>query len=177
MCRKIDNFGRFLETEALRHFIQTILQASFNSESLKENPSAVLAVAGPTRPSTPGTEQSLSRPTLRPPSTEPEAFAPTSTTRDATTPSAVVYHPSAAFILEVAANVVLQNRDRAHLIWDIWIEHVRAILKGAGAVQVILVERAVASLFRLCSRLVHKVRPMDLVFNEGKLLTVLDVLG
>ncbi|KAJ3048959.1 GDP/GTP exchange factor for ARF, partial [Rhizophlyctis rosea] len=149
-CRveELERDSRFLETEALRHLLKTTLQASFDFDPPKETGSEGVAVETLARPSTPTNQQSLTRPpvTLKPPSPLPEESTPTSTIHGTSPRTAVSF------------------------VWDIWIEHVREILKAAGAVQVLLIERAVVSLLRVCTRLVHKDDLSSQIFEALDLL-------
>ncbi|KAJ3033358.1 GDP/GTP exchange factor for ARF [Rhizophlyctis rosea] len=165
---------RFLEADALQHVMRTILQASFETPASKRSMERNLE-EGPTRSTTPRLPQSPSR-TLQDvrsqPSPIPEEPSSTDATPAATpaTPAAATYNAAAVFMLEVAINVALQNRDRVGIVWDILVGHVKDIL-GAGGVHVMLVERAVVGLLRVCMRLVHKDDLTTQVFNSLDLLT------
>jgi brefeldin A-resistance guanine nucleotide exchange factor 1 len=66
----------------------------------------------------------------------------------------------AAFFLEMLANVVLWNKDRAVDLWGRVAEHLRRLTAlgaaGAGQHQAFLAERAVVAELRLAARLIHR---------------------
>ncbi|GBC25460.1 uncharacterized protein OCT59_019907 [Rhizophagus irregularis] len=81
------------------------------------------------------------------------------------------YDPAAVFFLELMINVTLQNRDRIHYLWPILFGHITGILKESKSNSILLVERTVVALLRLCIRLTHK----DEMTND--ILQALELLG
>ncbi|KAF0385373.1 Sec7-domain-containing protein [Gigaspora margarita] len=81
------------------------------------------------------------------------------------------YDPSAVFFLELMINVTLQNRDRIQHLWPILFEHITDILKESQNNSILLVERTVVALLRLCIRLTHK----DEMVSD--ILQTLELLG
>ncbi|CAI2169955.1 2331_t:CDS:10 [Funneliformis geosporum] len=81
------------------------------------------------------------------------------------------YDPASVFFLELMINVTLQNRDRIHYLWPILFEHITGILRESQNNSILLVERTVVALLRLCIRLTHK----DEMVND--ILQALELLG
>ncbi|RHZ59918.1 hypothetical protein Glove_360g53 [Diversispora epigaea] len=81
------------------------------------------------------------------------------------------YDPAAVFFLELMINVTLQNRDRIQYLWPILFEHITDILKDSQNNSILLVERTVVALLRLCIRLTHK----DEMVSD--ILQALELLG
>ncbi|KAK9728472.1 GDP/GTP exchange factor for ARF [Basidiobolus ranarum] len=81
------------------------------------------------------------------------------------------YEPVAVLCLELAINITIQNRDRIQEIWPITLEYLGQVLNRAGDYHVMLVERSVIGLLRLCIRLVHKEEMIDEIFQALKLLS------
>ncbi|KAF9952151.1 GDP/GTP exchange factor for ARF [Mortierella alpina] len=73
----------------------------------------------------------------------------------APTPSKL-YNPASVFFLELMISLTVQNRYRVQALWPIVFEHLSDIILDAGSQSVLLVERAVVGLLRLCIRLAHK---------------------
>ncbi|KAF9540254.1 GDP/GTP exchange factor for ARF [Mortierella hygrophila] len=71
------------------------------------------------------------------------------------TPSKL-YNPASVFFLELMISLTVQNRYRVQSLWPIVFEHLSDIIREAGSQSVLLVERAVVGLLRLCIRLAHK---------------------
>ena len=70
------------------------------------------------------------------------------------TPSKL-YNPASVFFLELMISLTVQNRYRVQALWPIVFEHLSDIIREAGSQSVLLVERAVVGLLRLCIRLAH----------------------
>lgn len=70
------------------------------------------------------------------------------------TPSKL-YNPASVFFLELMISLTVQNRYRVQALWPIVYEHLSDIIREAGTQSVLLVERAVVGLLRLCIRLAH----------------------
>ncbi|KAG0371001.1 GDP/GTP exchange factor for ARF [Gamsiella multidivaricata] len=70
------------------------------------------------------------------------------------TPSKL-YNPASVFFLELMISLTVQNRYRVQALWPIVFEHLSDIIREAGLQSVLLVERAVVGLLRLCIRLAH----------------------
>ncbi|KAI8601707.1 hypothetical protein EDD21DRAFT_373786 [Dissophora ornata] len=70
------------------------------------------------------------------------------------TPSKL-YNPASVFLLELMISLTVQNRYRVQALWPIVFEHLSDIIREAGSQSVLLVERAVVGLLRLCIRLAH----------------------
>ncbi|ORY06583.1 Sec7-domain-containing protein [Basidiobolus meristosporus CBS 931.73] len=89
------------------------------------------------------------------------------------------YEPVAVFCLELTINITIQNRDRIQEIWPITLEYLSQILSRASDHHVMLVERSVIGLLRLCIRLVHKDEMIDEIFQALKLISDLpnDILN
>ncbi|KAF9333370.1 GDP/GTP exchange factor for ARF [Podila minutissima] len=65
------------------------------------------------------------------------------------------YNPASVFFLELMISLTVQNRYRVQALWPIVYEHLSDIIREAGTQSVLLVERAVVGLLRLCIRLAH----------------------
>ncbi|KAF9987686.1 GDP/GTP exchange factor for ARF [Modicella reniformis] len=70
------------------------------------------------------------------------------------TPSKL-YNPASVFFLELMISLTVQNRYRVQALWPIVFEHLSDIIREAGSQSVLVVERAVVGLLRLCIRLAH----------------------
>ncbi|KAF9927841.1 GDP/GTP exchange factor for ARF [Linnemannia zychae] len=81
-----------------------------------------------------------------------------------------LYNPASVFFLELMISLTVQNRYRVQALWPIVFEHLSDIIREAGSQSVLLVERAVVGLLRLCIRLAH----MDDMSKE--VLDALDLL-
>ncbi|KAF9437726.1 GDP/GTP exchange factor for ARF [Entomortierella beljakovae] len=66
-----------------------------------------------------------------------------------------IYNPASVFFLELMISLTVQNRYRVQALWPIVFEHLSDIIREAGSQSVLLVERAVVGLLRLCIRLAH----------------------
>ncbi|KAI1297610.1 GDP/GTP exchange factor for ARF [Mortierella claussenii] len=66
-----------------------------------------------------------------------------------------LYNPASVFFLELMISLTVQNRYRVQTLWPIVFEHLSDIIREAGSQSVLLVERAVVGLLRLCIRLAH----------------------
>ncbi|KAF9199600.1 GDP/GTP exchange factor for ARF [Haplosporangium sp. Z 27] len=66
-----------------------------------------------------------------------------------------MYNPASVFFLELMISLTVQNRYRIQALWPIVFEHLSDIIREAGSQSVLLVERAVVGLLRLCIRLAH----------------------
>ncbi|CAG8513943.1 11930_t:CDS:10 [Ambispora gerdemannii] len=95
---------------------------------------------------------------------------PTSKTTTQTTGALIPYDPAAIFFLELMINVTLQNRDR---IKPIIFEHISDILINSQNHSILLVERTVVALLRLCIRLTHKEEMVSDVLQSLELLKAL----
>ncbi|KAF9184746.1 GDP/GTP exchange factor for ARF [Haplosporangium sp. Z 767] len=67
-----------------------------------------------------------------------------------------LYNPASVFFLELMISLTVQNRYRVQALWPIVFGHLSDIIREAGSQSVLLVERAVVGLLRLCIRLAHK---------------------
>ncbi|CAJ0745271.1 24891_t:CDS:10 [Entrophospora sp. SA101] len=85
----------------------------------------------------------------------PHTTHPTSTDQQQS-PKSSSYDPAAVFFLELMINVTLQNRDRIQYLWPILFGHITDILKESQNNSILLVERTVVALLRLCIHLTHK---------------------
>ncbi|KAG0329161.1 GDP/GTP exchange factor for ARF [Dissophora globulifera] len=70
-------------------------------------------------------------------------------------PPTKLYNPASVFFLELMISLTVQNRYRVQALWPIVFEHLSDIIREAGSQSVLLVERAVVGLLRLCIRLAH----------------------
>ncbi|KAG0206857.1 GDP/GTP exchange factor for ARF [Mortierella sp. GBA30] len=70
--------------------------------------------------------------------------------------SSKLYNPASVFFLELMISLTVQNRYRVQALWPIVYGHLSDIIREAGSQSVLLVERAVVGLLRLCIRLAHK---------------------
>ncbi|KAG9300462.1 hypothetical protein G9A89_010088 [Geosiphon pyriformis] len=111
--------------------------------------------------------------------TTPRSSSPVSITQpNASQPSShssamIPYDPAAIFFLELMINVTLQNRDRIQTLWPILFEHISQILKESQNHSILLVERTVVALLRLCIRLTHKDEMASDVLKSLELLKAL----
>ncbi|CAG8666174.1 10931_t:CDS:10, partial [Ambispora leptoticha] len=146
VCRLDDLFAdiRLLEEDSLEHLMNAI---KFIADGFLTSDSKNLQ-----RSSTP---VSINQPASK-----------TTTQTDAPIP----YDPAAIFFLELMINVTLQNRDR---IQPIIFEHISDILINSQNHSILLVERTVVALLRLCIRLTHKEEMVSDVLQSLELLKAL----
>ncbi|RUS35496.1 hypothetical protein BC938DRAFT_482565 [Jimgerdemannia flammicorona] len=85
----------------------------------------------------------------------------------------IPYDPAAVFFLELMISITIQNRDRIQILCPIVFEYVEHVLKQANNQSVLLIERAVVGLLRLCIRLAHKEEMVSEVFQCLELLLAL----
>ncbi|ORZ01929.1 hypothetical protein BCR41DRAFT_342440 [Lobosporangium transversale] len=78
-----------------------------------------------------------------------------SVTKATKPPTSKLYNPANVFFLELMISLTVQNRYRVQALWPIVFEHLSDIIREAGSQSVLLVERAVVGLLRLCIRLAH----------------------
>ncbi|KAL1914448.1 uncharacterized protein VTP21DRAFT_8900 [Calcarisporiella thermophila] len=72
------------------------------------------------------------------------------------TPPQQRYDPAAVFFLEVMISITISSADRVHTLWNIMFEHLSDILRAADTHSILLVERAVVGLLRLCIRILQQ---------------------
>ncbi|KAF9978303.1 GDP/GTP exchange factor for ARF [Actinomortierella ambigua] len=79
-----------------------------------------------------------------------------SVTKTVKSPPSKTYNPASVFFLELMISLTVQNRYRVQALWPVVFEHLSDVIRQAGTQSVLLVERAVVGLLRLCIRLAHK---------------------
>ncbi|KAF9163079.1 GDP/GTP exchange factor for ARF [Actinomortierella ambigua] len=78
-----------------------------------------------------------------------------SVTKTVKSPPSKTYNPASVFFLELMISLTVQNRYRVQALWPVVFEHLSDVIRQAGTQSVLLVERAVVGLLRLCIRLAH----------------------
>ncbi|KAJ3249664.1 GDP/GTP exchange factor for ARF, partial [Borealophlyctis nickersoniae] len=185
-CRVKDlvDDSRFLEDDALKHLVKTIIQSSFEPEPSRKTksmggPGATKDLQRSSRPTTPQSlQQEDSSPSeqqrqqQQPPSPPPPS-SPAPQQQQQQPPAR--HNPAAVLMVELVVNIAIQNRDRVAVVWPVTFEYLSGILKGSGQGQypAVLVERAVVGLLRLIIRLAHKEDMTTQVFQSLDLLASL----
>jgi golgi-specific brefeldin A-resistance guanine nucleotide exchange factor 1 len=67
------------------------------------------------------------------------------------------YDPASVFLLETMVSIVCKTPDRIEELWPIVFEHVSALLSSSMRYSILLIERAVVALLRVCQLLATKV--------------------
>ncbi|KAL4268665.1 SEC7 domain-containing protein [Pleurotus pulmonarius] len=83
---------------------------------------------------------------------------------------ALPYDPASVFLLETMVSISCQNSGLIDELWPIVFEHLSAVLSSANHYSVLLVERAVVALLRLCLILATKAPLRDQVYVSFDLL-------
>jgi hypothetical protein len=88
-----------------------------------------------------------------------------------TTP--IVYDPATVFFLELMISITIQNVERIDAVWPYMYDYIAGILEKAGNQSVLLLERTVVGLLRVCICVADKVKPFSLtsIANIQHLLT------
>ncbi|KAJ8699472.1 GDP/GTP exchange factor for ARF [Pleurotus ostreatus] len=84
---------------------------------------------------------------------------------------ALPYDPASVFLLETMVSILCQTPDRIDELWPIVFEHLSALLSSANHYSVLLIERAVVALLRLCLILATKPALRDQVYVSFDLLS------
>ncbi|KAI6116902.1 hypothetical protein EDD16DRAFT_1693169 [Pisolithus croceorrhizus] len=79
-------------------------------------------------------------------------------------PYVLTYDPAAVFLLETMVSIACQTPQHLEDLWPIIFEHLSALLSTAVHYSVLLIERAVVALLRLCVILVQKGALRDQVY-------------
>lgn len=140
--------SRFLEEDALKALLGTILAASFAD---------VEQVFTPTK--------------MQQEETERKSQDSSDEQQQQQQQQSPKFNSAAIFFLELMINIAIQNRDRIGIVWNDVAKHIESILTSTqSSCPPLLVERTVVSLLRLCIRLVHK---EDIIAEVFKLLDTL----
>ncbi|KAG9226057.1 hypothetical protein CCMSSC00406_0008719 [Pleurotus cornucopiae] len=83
---------------------------------------------------------------------------------------ALPYDPASVFLLETMVSIACQNSSLIDELWPIVFEHLSAVLSSANHYSVLLVERAIVALLRLCLILATKASLRDQVYVSFDLL-------
>ncbi|KIM57067.1 hypothetical protein SCLCIDRAFT_1219736 [Scleroderma citrinum Foug A] len=79
-------------------------------------------------------------------------------------PYVLPYDPAAVFLLEIMASIARQTPSHIEDLWPVIFEHLSALLSAAIHYSVLLIERAVVALLRLCLILAQKDALRDQVY-------------
>ncbi|KAL5635177.1 hypothetical protein ACGC1H_003018 [Rhizoctonia solani] len=143
-CKLDELYGQImsLELPALVAAIKALQVLADKRASLKPNPSADEAQAGPTTPvdTSPSENQHP-------------------------------YDPTSVFLLEIMVSIAVQTSEHIEETWPIVFEHLSMILSSSISYSVLLVERAVVGLLRLCRIAANKASLRDQIYIS------LDTLG
>ncbi|KAF8644147.1 hypothetical protein AX16_008674 [Volvariella volvacea WC 439] len=85
-------------------------------------------------------------------------------------PQALPYDPASVFLLETMVSVACQAPQHIEELWPIVFEHLSALLSAAGQYSILLIERAVVSLLRLCGLLAQRPPLRDQIYVSFDLL-------
>lgn len=94
-------------------------------------------------------------------------------------PDTLPYDPASVFLLETMVSIASQTPQHIEELWPILFEHISALLSAASQYSVLLIERAVVGLLRLCLLLADKPSLRDQIYVSIDLLAGLPpaVLG
>ncbi|VDC07154.1 unnamed protein product [Peniophora sp. CBMAI 1063] len=81
------------------------------------------------------------------------------------------YDPASVFLLETMVSIVCRTPEHVEELWPILFEHVSALLQSSQRYSILLIERAVVALLRICSILATKPTMRDQIYIS------LDLLG
>ncbi|KAK7440220.1 GDP/GTP exchange factor for ARF [Stygiomarasmius scandens] len=81
------------------------------------------------------------------------------------------YDPASVFLLETMVSVSCQTPQHIEELWPVVFEHLSALLSSASQYSVLLIERAVVSLLRLCQILAQKPSLRDQIYLSLDLLS------
>ncbi|KZV62609.1 Sec7-like domain is implicated in guanine nucleotide exchange function [Peniophora sp. CONT] len=81
------------------------------------------------------------------------------------------YDPASVFLLETMVSIVCRVPEHVEELWPILFEHVSALLTSSGRYSILLIERAVVALLRICSILATRSTMRDQIYIS------LDLLG
>ncbi|KAF5372839.1 hypothetical protein D9758_001701 [Tetrapyrgos nigripes] len=84
---------------------------------------------------------------------------------------ALPYDPASVFLLETIVSISCQTPQHIEELWPIVFEHLSALLSSATQYSVLLIERAVVGLLRLCQILAQKPAPRDQIYLSLDLLS------
>ncbi|THV07859.1 Sec7-domain-containing protein [Dendrothele bispora CBS 962.96] len=87
------------------------------------------------------------------------------------TSHALPYDPASVFLLETMVSVSCQTPQHIEELWPVVFEHLSALLSSASQYSVLLIERAVVSLLRLCQILAQKPSLRDQIYLSLDLLS------
>ncbi|KAI0047968.1 hypothetical protein FA95DRAFT_1540484 [Auriscalpium vulgare] len=85
-------------------------------------------------------------------------------------PRSLSYDPASVFLLEMMVSVVCQTPQHIEELWPIVFEHLSALLSSSTRYSVLLIERAVVSLLRICQILATKPMLRDQIYISFDLL-------
>ncbi|KAL0947345.1 hypothetical protein HGRIS_013462 [Hohenbuehelia grisea] len=80
------------------------------------------------------------------------------------------YDPASVFLLETMVSVACQNANRIEELWPIVFEHLSALLSSPNQYSILLIERAVVGLLRLCLILAKESSLRDQIYVSFDLL-------
>lgn len=86
-------------------------------------------------------------------------------------PTQLPYDPASVFLLEIMVSITSQAPLYIEELWPIVFEHLRALLSSPAQYSILLIERAVVCLLRLCQLLVQHTSLRDQVYVAFDLLT------
>ncbi|KAG5650374.1 hypothetical protein H0H81_012461 [Sphagnurus paluster] len=81
------------------------------------------------------------------------------------------YDPASIFLLETMVSISCQAPEHIEELWPIVFEHLSALLSAATRYSVLLIERAVVSLLRICQMLAQKPTLRDQIYVSFDLLS------
>lgn len=84
---------------------------------------------------------------------------------------ALSYDPASVFLLETMVSIVCRTPEHVEELWPILFEHVSGLLASSERYSILLIERAIVALLRICSLLATKPTMRDQIYIS------LDLLG
>ncbi|CAE6422889.1 unnamed protein product [Rhizoctonia solani] len=143
-CKLDELYGQIvsLELPALVAALKALQVLADKRASLKAKPPADEAQAGPTTPVDPSPSENQ-----------------------------LPYDPTSVFLLEIMVSIAVQTPEHIEETWPIVFEHLSMILSSSISYSVLLVERAVVGLLRLCRIAANKASLRDQIYIS------LDTLG
>ncbi|KAJ1307233.1 hypothetical protein OPQ81_001347 [Rhizoctonia solani] len=111
------------------------------------------------------------RASLKPTTSADEAQAGPTTPVESPSENQLPYDPTSVFLLEIMVSISVQTSEHIEETWPIVFEHLSMILSSSPSYSVLLVERAVVGLLRLCRIAANKASLRDQIYIS------LDILG
>lgn len=81
----------------------------------------------------------------------------------------IAYDPVTVLFLEFMITLAIRNPGRIELVWPYTVDYIFGVLEYADKQSVLVVERTVVGLLRLCIRFAGKVSPRSLILCRKKL--------